>query len=296
MIITQASLEALRTGFSLEFNNGLAKAAPVSGPLVTPITSTTKVNTYGFLGDMPIFRKWIGDKRIRSVREKEYSLKNEDYEATIGIHKNAIRDDNLGLYGPMVAGWGQDAGQLQDRLAFDALKAGDSTLCWDGQYFFDTDHPVEYQAGVVSNISGDNSNASPWYLVDLSKPLKPLIFQNRQSPVFNMVIDETDSHVFKTGEYLMGGEARGAAGYTLWQLAHKCTGPMDAANYQAAKAAMIGLKDDEGEPLEVMPTHVVYGVPNEAAALTLFKAQNQAGGASNIYFNAVDLIEARRLP
>lgn len=295
MIVNQANLEALRTGFRLEFNRALAAAATVSSAMLTEVNSSTKVETYGFLGDLPIFREWLGDKRIKSIGEKAYQLINRDFEATIGIHKNKIRDDNLGLYGPMVAGWGQDAGQLKDRLAFEALALGISRACFDGQNFFDDEHPVDYQDDPVSNISGAAA-AQPWYLLDLSKPLKPIIYQNRQSPVFNMVTDETDSHVFKTGEFLMGGEARGAAGYSLWQLAHRSTAAVAAAGYEAAFQAMTSLKNDEGEPLGVRPTHVVYGTSNRAAMKTLFEAQNQAGGASNIYYKDVTLIEAPRLP
>ncbi len=297
MIINQANLEALRTGFKADFQNGLKKAAPVSDPFVTPVTSSTKVETYGFLGDLPIFRKWLGDKRIRSLKEKVYQLANDDFEATIGIHKNKIRDDNLGLYPNIVSGWGESGGMLRDRLAFDALRYGHQRVCYDGQNFFDNDHPIgpEAAGAIASNV--DTTGAvQPWYLVDCSKPLKPIMHQKRQDPTFHMVVDEQDSQVFKTGEFMMGGEARGAAGYTFWQLAYKSTATLNAANFEAARTAMAALVDDEGEPLEVKPTHIVVGPSNLAAAQTLFEAQNLAGGASNIYWKRVQVIEAQRLP
>lgn len=293
MIINQANLETLRTGFRTDFNKGKLKASAASAPLVTAISSSTRIETYGFIGDLPIFRKWLGPKRIKSLEEKSYQLANEDYEATIGIHKNKIKDDNLGLYGPIVEGWGEDAGSLKDRLSFDALAAGHQRECYDGQNFFDTDHPVG--DGVVSNMSGDNS-AAAWFLVDLSKPLKPILYQSREEPHFHMVTNPEDSHVFQTGEYLMGGEARGAAGYTLWQLAHRCTGALNEANYKAAYDAMAALKNDEGEPLGIRPTHIVHGSSHRSAAKTLFEAQNKAGGESNIYFKDVTPIDAPRLP
>lgn len=294
MLISQTSLQALRTGFNALFNSGLKLAAPVSEPLVTTVNSATKVETYGFLGDLPVFRKWLGEKRIRSLAEKAYTLTNEDFEATIGIHKTKIEDDNLGLYGPIVEGWGKDAGQLKDSLSFDALKYGHERPCFDGQNYFDTEHPMGPEDTPTANMSG-NDAVEPWFLVDLSKPLKPILYQNRKAPQFAMVTDPQDSHVFKTGEYLMGGEARGAAGYTLWQLAHRCTAALTAENYAAAKAEMAALTNDEGEPLGIKPTHIVFGSSNSAAAKTLFAAQNKAGGESNIYFNELQLIEAPRL-
>lgn len=292
MMITVAALEALRTGFRTSFKNGLAKAAPTYQELVTSVTSSTKLETYGWLDDFPVFRRWLGPKMVKSLEERAYQLLNEDYEVTIGIHKNKIRDDNLGLYAPMVQGWGDSAGQLKDRLTYDALRQGHLRPCFDGQNFFDTDHMIGNTT--VSNMSGADAVA-PWYLVDLSKPLKPLLMQTRQEPEFLMVTDPEDSHVFKTGEFLMGAEARAACGYTFWQLAHRCTGALNQANYVAACEAMAELKDSEGEPLEVKPTHVVVGTSNKVAARELFKKASLAGGESNIWFEDVMIKESRRL-
>jgi phage major head subunit gpT-like protein len=293
MHVTQPVLEALRTGFKRDFERGLSKAAPQYEAFSTPVNSTTKLETYGFLGDFPIFREWIGEKRVKSIEEKVYQLLNRDFEVTRGIHKNKIKDDNLGLYGPLVNGWGDSAGQLMDRLAFEALQQGHVRPCFDGQNYFDTDHPVG--DGVVSNMSGDGSRQA-WFLIDASQALKPIILQTRQEPTFTMIVDPQSEHVFKTGEFLMGAEARAAAGYTFWQLAHRCTGPINEANYVAACQAMEALTDDEGEPLGIKPTHIIVGTSNKSAARNLFKKMNLAGGESNIYFEDVEILEARRLP
>lgn len=292
MQITIPALEALRTGFKSDFKKGLSKAAPLYELFSTPVTSATRIETYGFLGDFPLFRRWIGEKRIKSVEEKAYQLVNEDFEVTRGIHKNKILDDNLGLYGPLVNGWGDSAGQLKDRLAFEALSKGHQRACYDGQNYFDTDHPVG--DAVVANMSG-NDAVQPWYLIDASQALKPVLMQTRQEPSFAMITDPESEHVFKTGEFLMGAEARAAAGYTFWQLAHRCTGTLNEANYVAAVQAMEALTDDEGEPLNISPTHVITGKSNKAAARNLFRKANLAGGESNIYFEDVAIVEAPRL-
>jgi phage major head subunit gpT-like protein len=259
------------------------------------VPSTTKIETYGFLGDMPIFRRWVGEKRIKSLGEKAYTLANEDFEATIGIHKNKIKDDNLGLYGPTVKGWGQNAAKLPGQLIFEALSNGHQKPCFDGQNYFDTDHPVGDEGAIASNISAVGA-AQPWYLVDASQPMKPILYQKREAPHFHMVTDMEDSHVFKTGEYLMGAEARGSAGYTYWQMAYRSTQTLNEANYKAARDAMKAYKDDEGQPLGIMPTHIVVGVSNHQAAKDLFAKANLAGGESNTLNGEVAIIEARRLP
>lgn len=293
MIITQTSLQALRTGLSTAFQAGIDKVKPQYEAMTTKVTSATRVETYGFLGDFPLFREWLGEKRVKSLEEKAYQLINRAFEQTLGIHKHKIQDDNLGLYAPMVSGWGEDSASLADRLAFEALGLGHLRPCFDGQNFFDTDHPVG--DGVVSNISAAGA-AQPWFLLDCSKPLKPLIHQEREAPHFHMVTDPADSHVFKTGEYLMGAEARSAVGFTYWQLGYRSTQVLNQANYVASKDAMAAVLNDEGEPLAVRPTHIVVGRGNKAAARALFKKANLAGGESNEYFEDVIIVETDRLP
>ena len=295
MIISNATLEKLRSGFSTLFQAGLKDADEVHGLISTRVSSATKIETYGFLGDMPIFRRWVGEKRVKSLGEKAYTLINEDFEATIGIHKNKIKDDNLGLYGPIVTGWGQNAAKLPSQLIFEALSTGHQKVCYDGQNFFDTDHPVGDDGAIVSNMSAAGG-ASPWYLIDASQPMKPILYQVREEPHFHMVTDMQDTEVFKTGEYLMGAEARAAAGYTYWQMAYRSTQTLNKANYEAARDAMMAQKDDEGQPLGIKPTHIVVGTSNWQAARELFEKPSLAGGESNVNNGEVAIVHAKRLP
>lgn len=295
MILNNANLETLRTGFSARFKQGLKKGASKYALLATVVSSSTKVSTYGWLTTWPRFRKWVGKKKIRSLKEKSYKLINDDFESTIGIPKNDIKDDNLGLYGPMAEGWGAAAAALPDQLTFDALKNGHQAECYDGQNFFDTDHPVGDDAGTTySNMTG-NDAVQPWFVLDLSQSLLPLLFQDREAPHFHMVTDMTDSRVFEMGEFLMGGEARGAVGYTFPQLAHRCTNTLNAANFDVVRGLMAGLKDEEGDPLEVTPTAIVVGPSNYSAAEDLFETATLPGGGANKWYGKVQVIKAPRL-
>lgn len=296
MLINNATLQALRTGYQTKFQAGLGSAPDMTAPFVTPVSSTTKTETYGWLGDFPIFRKWVGAKRIKSLEERAYQLTNDDYEVSIGIHKFKIADDNLGLYGPIMEGIGRDAAKLRPRLVLDALKAGNTTACYDGQYFFDVDHVIN---GTTFANNDTSATVNAWYLMDLSHPLKPIIYQDRMAPQFvsNVNGNGNNDHLFATGEFLFGGEARGAAGYSYWQTSYRSTATLNAANYEAAKQVMATYTDDNGEPLGIKPTHIVVGNTNLAAAKNLFAIQNNAAGAGNIYFQELSIIDGSlRLP
>jgi len=295
-IVTVALLEALRTGFNDAFKKGQLKAKPVGSEISMTVPSSTKIETYGWLGAMPTFRKWVGAKRIKSLEERAYQLMNDPYEATTGIHKHQIADDNLGIYGPMFEGWGMEAELWPDRMRWDALANGNVRPCFDNQNFFDASHPSFQDDGTTYSNINTVGTVQPWYLLDLSKPLKPLLFQDREKPHFWMITNPEDSKVADTGEFGCYGEARGAMGYTMWNLAYRSTATLNAANYVIARDLMASWKDEAGDPMGIRPTHAVTGVSNRAAARDLFLKQNLVGGESNVYFNELTIIEADRLP
>lgn len=294
-VVTQALLDALRTTFSDAFKRGRTSAPVVGAMLSTPVPSSTAVNTYGFLGDLPIFRKWVGEKRIKEVLEKKYQLINDPFEATLGIHKHQVADDMLGLYPAIFEGWGQDAGAWMDRLRFEALDQGNLRECFDGQNFFDDEHPQFDDAGSTWSNIDTSDEGEAWYLVDLSKPIKPLIAQEREAPHFWWDNQLTSSKVADTGIMTAYGEARGAVGYTLPFLAYRSTAALDGDSYIAARDAMKAFKDDNGEPRGIRPTHLIAGISNQQLAKDTFKP-NLAGGESNTLAGEVTIIEADRLP
>jgi len=83
-------------------------------------------------------------------------------------------------------------------------------------------NPYKGTAKVV--VSPRLTSSTAWYLLDTSKPVKPFIFQERKAPVFVQQTGEDNDDVFMRGEYKFGAEARGNAGYGLWQLAYGSTG------------------------------------------------------------------------
>jgi phage major head subunit gpT-like protein len=79
---------------------------------------------------------------------------------------------------------------------------------------------------LVDNALGIAANdwALMWFLVDLSKPIKPLIFQMRREIEFHEVIRQEDADVFMRRAVKFGVDARYNAGYGLHQLAVGSTG------------------------------------------------------------------------
>lgn len=291
MIINRANLSALFTGIQTAFNQGFRDARAQWSTVATLVPSTTETEKYGWLGQFPRLREWIGDRVVKNLAAHDYSIKNKDYESTIGIKRNNIEDNTYGVFTPLYQEMGFAAATHPDELIFALLAAGFTTTCYDGQYFFDVDHPVgdsEAAAASVSNMQAGAGN--PWFLMDLSRPLKPLIFQRRKDYAIKAMTAEDDEKVFMSNEFRYGVDARCNVGFGFWQQAFGSKATLDATNFNAAYAAMTAFKSDEGRPLGIKPTHLVCGGTNRAAANDVVLAERLANGASNTNFKAVEVM------
>lgn len=63
-----------------------------------------------------------------------------------------------------------------------------------------------------------------WHLLDTTRTIKPIVFQQRKKPTFVQQTDPNSDGVFLRKSYRFGVESRGAAGYGLWQMAVGSTG------------------------------------------------------------------------
>ncbi|HAU75450.1 MAG TPA: hypothetical protein DCW88_07915, partial [Agrobacterium sp.] len=108
-------------------------------------------------------------------------------------------------------------------------------------------HPVGPQGAQVSVSNMQAGTGETWILADMSRPLKPFIFQKRRDYSFVAKEDgKTSDHVFMRDEYLYGTDARVSAGFGFWQMAYGSKAELNAANLRAAFTAMKEFTDDEG--------------------------------------------------
>jgi phage major head subunit gpT-like protein len=296
-VITAAILQALNTGVKKNFQDGYAqmRAAAFWEQVATLVPSTTASNTYGWLGDFPKLREWVGDRVVKDIKEAGYSITNKLYEATLGVQRTQIEDDQYGHYSPIAKSMGQEAAQHPDRLMQTLITGAGAALCYDGQYFFDTDHPVaanEDGTGAVTSVSNVVAGAgAPWYLLDCSKVLKPFIFQERTKPELEMKFDPTTSDsVFKSDRFEWGIRYRCNVGFGFWQLARKSQATLDAAAFTAGRQAMRELKGDGGRPLGIVPNILMVPPSLEAAADAIVNVRTLAGGGDNPNFGKAKVV------
>lgn len=279
MIVNTQNLGVLFNGFKAAFNQAFSGVQPSWERVATMVPSSHKSEDYAWMGQFPRLREWLGDRQVKNLSAYGYTIKNKAFESSVAVPRDDIEDDTYGVFTPLFSEMGYAAAVHPDELVFALLAAGFTSRCYDGQYFFDTSHPVG--SGFQSNNGGGSGTA--WYLLDTSRPMRPLIYQKRRDYSLQALTDPKDEGVFMRREYRYGVDARGNVGFGLWQLAYASKQTLDAAGYGAARAAMMSFKSDENRPLGVKPTLLVVPPSLEQAALNIIQAERLANGQDNVY-------------
>lgn len=282
MIINQSNLAILNQCFSAAFKAGLTNATPMWSQCASLVPSNTSEQKYGWLGRITKFREWIGERQHQNLVAHDYAIKNKTWEDTIEVLREEIEDDQFGVYSPVAQQIGQDAALHPDELVFGLLKAGFTTPCYDGQYFFDTDHPVGAPGNQtsVSNFQGGSGTA--WFLLDTTKVLKPVIYQKRREYAITAKTNLTDDNVFSQNKFVWGADGRGNVGFGLWQMAYASKETLDATAFAAARAAHQSIVGDNGKPLVIRSAELWVPPSLEKAALEVIQADRLANGATNV--------------
>ncbi len=291
MIINKTNIDAVSIGFKTIFNNAFKEISSDFDKIAMTVNSSAKAETYAWLGKTTKFKEWLGDRVIQNLEAHDYTIKNKSFENTVGVDRDDIEDDSYGVYNPMIAQLGADAKSHPDELIFNLLKNGFDSKCYDGQYFFDADHKVINATGEEVSVSNSGGGSgTSWFLLSAEGPIKPLIFQKRRDYQFVSKTNVNDDNVFHQKQFLYGVDARVNAGYGLWQLAYGSKQTLDATNYAAARSALMGMKGDNGKPLNIKPSILVVPPSLEGKALEILNAERNSSGATNVYRNTAKLL------
>ena len=137
----------------LETNPGLAWVNAVSNDFGSDQAS----EQYALAGMSPALREWVGGRQAKGLRVNDLTIVNKHYEATMEVRVRDARRDKTGQIVARVNEFADRALTHWASLLSTLLLNGPSTVCYDGQFYFDTDH-VEGDSGTQDNdISVDIS-------------------------------------------------------------------------------------------------------------------------------------------
>jgi phage major head subunit gpT-like protein len=135
-----------------EFYNTLEQNA---GALWVPgvsamFESNQESETYKWLGMAPQMREWVGGRLAKGFRENGITITNKTFEATLEVLLDELRRDKTGQILVRVRELAERTNAHWAKLLSTLIIAGEAGVCYDGQYFFDTDHS-EGDSGSQSN-------------------------------------------------------------------------------------------------------------------------------------------------
>ena len=158
MSLDTAKAYAIQRSLTAKFNNAISSAEPFYPMVSTIVQSNGADEEYGLLGNMPGVREWVGPRIFNELRAAKFTVTNKLWEASLLFEKDNIADDRIGLYGPIMEQLAIEAGYHPDELLFETMIVGGATtLCFDGQYFYDTDHSWG-SSGTLSNLKTYNAS------------------------------------------------------------------------------------------------------------------------------------------
>ncbi len=295
MDITRASLAALNVAMTTAFNTRLTGVETTYGRIAMTVQSSTRHQAYPKLSELGPMREWVGERYVERLEVDGFVITNRKFEKTVAVPVDDIADDQYGIYTPLVSDMAQTAAELPDDLVWEHLEKGFNTTHYDGQFFFDTDHPVENEAGVeVSTSNFQGGSGAAWYLIDDSRAIKPMIFQDREAAKITAKTSLTDDNVFNQDEFVWGAKRRGASGFGAWQLIYASRQTLNATNYALARAAMMAMRGHRGRKLNLKPKLLVVPPALEGAGREILLNERDAAGATNKWRNTAELhVEGR---
>lgn len=105
---------------------------------------------YPFLGQNPRMREWLGGRQAKGLRSSSLTITNKHYEATLEIALRDLRRDKTPQLAARISEFADEGDAHWGTLVSTLIQNGPSTACYDGQYFFDTDH-TEGDSGTQDN-------------------------------------------------------------------------------------------------------------------------------------------------
>lgn len=140
----------------LEANPGMGWIDGVSNMF----SSDQASETYPFLGQSPGMREWIGGRHAKGLSSESLTITNKHYENTLEIELRDMRRDKTGQIVARVNEFADRSMTHWASLLTTLIINGTSTTCYDGQFFFDTDHS-EGESGTQDNDISVDISALP---------------------------------------------------------------------------------------------------------------------------------------
>lgn len=303
-VVKPEQIKQLETDIKLNFQLGQEskKVDKSHEPFTMVVPSSSASNTYEWLGEMVDVKEWVGPRVPGNVQMFVYQVHNKSWENSLQVREDEVMNNQLAGKYLNAQALGQKIMSHPAKLAFEALAKGHLNPCYDGQNFFDTEHPVYANndgTGAVTNVSNNDVGSEPtalaWFLLDTTDIVQPIVFQPRTSVRFMTNGKTEDAEAFFMEKIIkFGADYYGNVGYGLWCKAYRSTQPLTAENIEKAYLAMTNFEANGGTNLEVTPNLLVVPSMMKFQAAKILKAKT-IEGTDNTLYDLLEVLESPKL-
>jgi len=153
MEITTQSLASVKRGLQKLFDKSYQGIADPWWKLLALLTTSTGADEeYHWLGAIPGLRELVGEITVKNLLRHGYTIKNKEWEDTIGIKRKDIERDALGVYDPLIAAMAEQAAYQPGELVAQLLVNGFTDTDYTGSAFFASGKKAHAKATAFSNV------------------------------------------------------------------------------------------------------------------------------------------------
>lgn len=160
LAISAAVLSAIDQAFQTRFNRARANVPGFYRKLCMEISSTAGNNVYGWLADLPQVKRVVGEYDRKRLQLVGYQLTNEKFGTIIEVLREAIEDDQYGMYANVAAALGTEAARVPDLELVTLLGNSFTEKDYTGSAFFAANKKAHSKATAFTNKDTKKLNAA----------------------------------------------------------------------------------------------------------------------------------------
>jgi phage major head subunit gpT-like protein len=206
--------QAMNSAFINSYN-AIATPTPLDKALAI-VPSGGRVENYPWMYPPPLLSQWKGYRVFAKLGETNYRIPNVTFSAGFEVPVEDLNDDQVGGYKLQAASMGQGAAEFHKIKIQQHLALGQTTACFDGSSFFANSHTVgtgdNKLAGTVAGSDGVTHAAV--FLITADKPVKPLLWQNREAASLETDVGSLDQRKTRMSKWWT--TMRGAPAFGFW--------------------------------------------------------------------------------
>ena len=139
-IVDQDFLDDFRTETDALFDKIFGEAPGTYTAFTTEIATSKEINKMNWLGAPPMLQEFKGSTVFGKALTHDYTVIITEQAIGIEISKAQFRRDDTGTIALFIANFMVQAAKYREKTCHQTLSDGFDTDCFDGEFFYDTDH------------------------------------------------------------------------------------------------------------------------------------------------------------